>query len=166
MAYYASQSSFAEMQSRCQSKSNSECTQIRQSHLLQILPYELSLTSHVFVFGSRRGENKYSYLPLNIGPVSSVLLDTTYCNRLVRIGRGGTSGTCFLFASTNAEEASEYTALMTIPTVKRRSAIGKMGMIMAASLFITFGCAGAENWDLMHQCRKAQLQTRKLLPPL
>ena len=76
--------------------------------------------------------------------MSSVLLDTTYCNRLVRIGRGGTSGTCFLFASTNAEEASEYAALMTIPTVKRRSAIGKMGMIMAASLFITFGCAGAE----------------------
>ena len=74
----------------------------------------------------------------------SVVLDTTYCNRLVRIGRGGTSGTCFLFASTNAEEASEYAALMTIPTVKRRSAIGKMGMIMAASLFITFGCAGAE----------------------
>ena len=95
-------------------------------------------------FGSRRGENKYSYLPLNIGPVSSVVLDTTYCDRLVRIGRGGTSGTCFLFASTNAEEASEYAALMTIPTVQRRSAIGKMGMIMAASLYITFGCAGAE----------------------
>jgi hypothetical protein len=46
--------------------------------------------------------------------------------------------------STNAKEASEYAALMTIPTVKRRSAIGKMGMIMAASLYITFGCAGAE----------------------
>jgi hypothetical protein len=42
-----------------------------------------------------------------------------------------------LFAPTNAEEASEYAALMTILTVKRRSAIGKMGMIMAA-------CAGAE----------------------
>ncbi len=76
--------------------------------------------------------------------MSSVVLDTTYCDRLVRIGRGGTSGTCFLFASTNAKEASEYAALMTIPTVKRRSAIGKMGMIMAASLYITFGCAGAE----------------------
>ncbi len=94
--------------------------------------------------GSRWGENKYSYLPLNIGPVSSVVLDTTYCDRLVRIGRGGTSGTGFLFVSTNAEEESEYAALMSIPTAKRRSAIGKMGMIMAASLYITFGCAGAE----------------------
>ena len=94
--------------------------------------------------GSRRRENKYSYLPLNIGPVSSAVMDTTYCDSLVRIGRGGTSGTCFLFALTNAEEASEYAALMTIPTVKRRSAIGKLGMILAASLYITFGCTGAE----------------------
>ncbi len=76
--------------------------------------------------------------------MSSVVLDTTYCDRLVRIGRGGTSGTCLLFTSTNAEEASEYAALMTIATVTRRIVIGKIGMIMAASLFITFGCAGAE----------------------
>ena len=75
---------------------------------------------------------------------SRVVMNTTYCDSLVRIGRGGTSGTCFLFALTNAEEASEYAALMTIPTVKRRSAIGKLGMILAASLYITFGCTGAE----------------------
>jgi hypothetical protein len=81
---------------------------------------------------------------MNIGPVSSIVLDTTYCNRPVRIVRGGTSGTYFLFALTNAEEVSEYAALMTIPTAKRRSAIGKMGMIMAASLYITFGCTGAK----------------------
>ena len=49
-----------------------------------------------------------------------------------------------MFASTNAEEESEYAALMTIPTVTKRIAIGKIGMIMAAGLFITFGCAGAE----------------------
>jgi hypothetical protein len=49
-----------------------------------------------------------------------------------------------LFASTNAEEASEYAALMTILTAKRRSAIGKIGIIMAGSLHITCGCARAE----------------------
>ena len=77
----------------------------------------------------------------NIGPVTSVVLDTTYCERLVRIDRGCTSGTCFLFVSTIADKVSEYAALMTVSTAnKRRSAIGKMGMIMAASLHITFGC--------------------------
>jgi hypothetical protein len=43
----------------------------------------------------------------NIGPVTSVVLDTTYCDRLVRIDRGCTSGTCFLFASTIADEVSD-----------------------------------------------------------
>ncbi|KAL3767296.1 hypothetical protein ACHAW5_001701 [Stephanodiscus triporus] len=80
----------------------------------------------------RRGGGEYSYLPLKVGPASSVVLDTTYCDGLVRIGRGGTSGTCFLFVSTNEEEAFEYSELMKLPS-KKRSAIGKLGMIMAAS---------------------------------
>jgi hypothetical protein len=95
----------------------------------------------------RRGGGEYSYLPLKVGPASSVVLDTTYCDGLVRIGRGGTSGTCFLFVSTNVEEAFEYSELMKLPA-KKRSAIGKLGMIMAASLYITFGCAGAEKLGL------------------
>ena len=87
------------------------------------------------------GEPCYSYFPLQIGPSSSVVLDTTYCDSKIRIGRGGTSGSYFLFVTTNKEEASEYKALMDLRTRTKRT-IGKLAMLASASLYSTlFGFA-------------------------
>lgn len=90
-------------------------------------------------FGKRTKGNKYSYLPLQIGPNSSVVLDTTYYDKLVRIGMGGTSGTRFVFTSTAVEEAKEYEALLKIPYAKKRKVIGSLVGIMAASLYVALG---------------------------
>ena len=89
-----------------------------------------------------RGEEPcYSYFPLQIGPSSSVVLDTTYCDSKIRIGRGGTSGSYFLFVTTNTEEASEYKALMDLRTRTKRT-IGKLAMLASVSLYSTlFGFA-------------------------
>ena len=51
------------------------------------------------------GEPFYSYFPLQLGPSSSVVTNTTYSDSKIRIGRGGTSGSYFLFVTTNKEEA-------------------------------------------------------------
>ena len=89
----------------------------------------------------RGGEPCYSYFPLQIGPSSSVVLDTTYCDSKIRIGRGGTSGSYFLFVTTNTEEASEYKALMDLRTRTKRT-IGKLAMLASVSLYSTlFGFA-------------------------
>ena len=87
------------------------------------------------------GEPCYSYFPLQIGTSSSVVSDTTYCDSKIRIGRGGTSGSYFLFVTTNKEEASEYKALMDLRTRTKRT-IGKLAMLASASLYSTlFGFA-------------------------
>lgn len=89
----------------------------------------------------RGGEACYSYFPVQIGPSSSVILDTTYCDSKIRIGRGGTSGSYFLFETTNKEEASEYKALMEIHTRTKRT-IAKLAMLVSVSLYSTlFGFA-------------------------
>jgi hypothetical protein len=97
------------------------------------------------------GGCEYSYLPLIVGPSSSVVLDTTYRDEHVRIGRGGRSGTCFVFATissttmTTEDErdelgrALEYEALMKLP-VKKWGPICKSGMALAASLYVASGC--------------------------
>mmetsp|Transcript_3039 Transcript_3039/g.6579 ORF Transcript_3039/g.6579 Transcript_3039/m.6579 type:complete len:565 (-) Transcript_3039:80-1774(-) len=40
---------------------------------------------------------EYTYIPLAVGPPSDVVLDTSYCDDVLRIGVGGTSGTRFVF---------------------------------------------------------------------
>ena len=88
--------------------------------------------------GGALGSNEYSYFPLQLGPVSSVILDTTYYDKEVRIGMGGTSGTRFVFASTNKEEANEYQALLKIPYVKKYKVATMLGLLLAASLNVAF----------------------------
>ncbi len=70
--------------------------------------------------------------------MSSVILDTTYYDKEVRIGMGGTSGTKFVFASTNKEEANEYEALLKIPYMKKYKVAAMLGLILAASLNVAF----------------------------
>ena len=100
-------------------------------------------------FGKRinKGKKKrYAYLPLQIGPPSSVVLDTTYYDDLVRIGMGGTSGSRFVFASTDVEEAKEYESLLKIPYAKKWNVLGKLGAILVASLYVSYGSS-----DLGHK---------------
>ena len=95
-------------------------------------------------FGKRTSSNnrkkkRYAYLPLQIGPTSSVVLDTTYYDDLIRIGMGGTSGSRFVFAATDVEEAKEYESLLKIPYAKKWNILGKLGAILIASLYVSYG---------------------------
>jgi hypothetical protein len=68
-------------------------------------------------------------------------LDTTYCDSKIRIGRGGTSGSYFLFVATNKEEASEYKSLMDLRT-RTKGTITKLATLASVSLYTTlFGFA-------------------------
>jgi hypothetical protein len=94
----------------------------------------------------RGGELSYSYFPLQVGPSSSVVLDTTYCDSKIRIGRGGTSGSYFLFVTTNKEEANEYKVLMEMRTRMKRTIV-KLAMLATASLYTAlFGFARVDRW--------------------
>mmetsp|Transcript_21099 Transcript_21099/g.36289 ORF Transcript_21099/g.36289 Transcript_21099/m.36289 type:complete len:205 (+) Transcript_21099:362-976(+) len=95
-------------------------------------------------FGKRKktNTNDYSYLPLQFGPTSSVILDTTYYDKAVRVGMGGTSGTRFVFTSTTDEEAREYEALLDInpsSSINKRKALTRLSGILAVSLYVMFG---------------------------
>lgn len=81
------------------------------------------------IFG-KRTKSGYSYSPLQLGPTSSVVLDTTYSDSNLRIGMGGTSGTRFVFARTNDQEAKEYEMLLGLPLVKKVGALCRMGLLM------------------------------------
>jgi hypothetical protein len=93
----------------------------------------------------RRNKNGYSYLPLQLGPVSNVVLDTTYYDKALRIGMGGTSGTRFVFARTNDEEAMEYKALLDMPLTNKLKIMSQLGVIMALSLYVASGGAAMSN---------------------
>ena len=51
---------------------------------------------------------------------------------------GGTSGTRFVFASTDKVEANEYEALLKLPYVKKYKCVSMLGLILAASLNVAF----------------------------
>jgi len=58
------------------------------------------------------GPRSWRLLNLRVGPVSTVRLDTTYLDDRVRISRGGSSGTPFIFtASGRTADADEWRAV-------------------------------------------------------
>jgi hypothetical protein len=77
---------------------------------------------------------KGRWLNLQLGPSTSVVLDTTYVDEKVRIGRGGTSGTRFIFfrcSSDEDEEAMEFQSLLQtrkMRTSKVLAVIGAFGV--------------------------------------
>lgn len=83
------------------------------------------------VFG-RRGR----ILNLNLGPRSSVVLDTTYCDESIRIGKGGTSGTKFLFrrvrssSDMNVEKANEWRSLLARRPLRKSKALIILGSML------------------------------------
>merc|ERR1719217_1860959 len=50
-------------------------------------------------------------LNLRVGPASAVQLDTTYLDERIRISRGASRGTPFVFAATEAKEASLWKSI-------------------------------------------------------
>lgn len=61
-------------------------------------------------------------LSLSIGPKSSVVLDTTYIDSVIRVGKGGTSGTRFVFSRLAPDDpsAAYYEKLLRLNTLSRR----------------------------------------------
>ena len=69
---------------------------------------------------------------LNVGPQTSVLLDTTYCDDRVRIGMGGTSGTRFVFVRCPESdvEANEFRGLLSQqPLAKAKALSGLLATV-------------------------------------
>lgn len=53
--------------------------------------------------------------PLRVGPPSNVHLDTTYLDSRIRISRGGSSGTAFVFTACKKPDANVWEALAAAP---------------------------------------------------
>jgi len=80
------------------------------------------------VFG-RRGR----FVNLNLGPRSSVVLDTTYSDDSIRIGKGGSSGTKFLFRripDASVEKANEWRTLLARRPLRKSKALVVLGCIL------------------------------------
>jgi len=75
------------------------------------------------------------WLNINVGPKTSVVLDTPYVDDKVRIGLGGRSGTRFIFRRCDDVEANEFRALLSRqPWSRRKTLIGLLG-VAAASIY-------------------------------
>ena len=75
------------------------------------------------------------FLNINVGPKTSVLLDTLYCDSKLRLGMGGTSGSRFVFrrCSDDDEEANEFRALLARPMRKTKTFIS-IGSVAALGI--------------------------------
>lgn len=117
------------------------------------------------IFLGKRKKSGYSYLPLQIGPVSNVVLDTTFYDNRFRIGMGGTSGTRFVFARTNDKEATEYKELLNMTQANKIRVIGRLCLMMTLSLCLASGGAGLSNlWEkIVMPSAKRSLTSNKTL---
>ena len=123
-------------------------------------------------------------LNINVGPQTSVLLDTLYCDNKLRLGMGGTSGSRFVFrrCPDDDEEANEFRSLLAKPMKKRNpiaclggiAALGVVGAVrgyfrMASGLLATFAVSlaaliafsggGIERDDMSIAMRKVKEQS-------
>ena len=115
----------------------------RTINLLSNLAVRANFDAPRIFFGRRNptGEDAFKYLPLQLGPLSDVILDTSFNDQFVRIGMGGTSGTRFIFTRTadDDKEALEYRALLKQPPAKKPKLLGIMTSILLASFYVAFG---------------------------
>lgn len=74
-------------------------------------------------------------LNINVGPKTSVLLDTLYCDNKLRLGMGGTSGSRFVFkrCSDDDKEANEFLTLL-VRSMKKRNVLACIGGISTLSV--------------------------------
>lgn len=116
----------------------------RKVNLLSSLAIRANFDAPRIFLGRRQlgSQDAFKYLPLQVGPLSDVILDTSFNDQFVRIGVGGTSGTRFIFkrtATDEEEEAKEYEALLKQPPAKKPKLLGVMSSILLASFYIAFG---------------------------
>ena len=69
------------------------------------------------------------FVSISVGPKSSVILDTTYADDRLRIGKGGTSGTRFVFCRSNDNDANEYQALLQQTPVPKTKALRVLSLL-------------------------------------
>lgn len=115
----------------------------RTINLLSNLAVRANFDAPRIFFGKRQPRRKdtFKYLPLQLGPLSDVVLDTSFNDQFVRIGMGGTSGTRFIFTRTrdDDDEALEYKALLQQPPAKKPKLLGMMTSVLLASFYIALG---------------------------
>ena len=77
------------------------------------------------------------FFNINVGPTTSVLLDTTFCDDKVRIGMGGTSGTRFVFArcADDDVEANEFRALLEKEPMQKSKALIILGALASIGTY-------------------------------
>jgi hypothetical protein len=80
---------------------------------------------------------KGRFFNINVGPTTSVLLDTTFCDDKVRIGMGGTSGTRFVFArcADDDVEANEFRGLLEKEPIRKSKALVVLGALASVGLY-------------------------------
>jgi hypothetical protein len=78
---------------------------------------------------------------IHVGPSTSVLLDTTYCDDKVRIGMGGTSGTRFVFVrcADDDVEANEFRGLLDRKPMQKKKALVVLGTTALTGLYVAIG---------------------------
>lgn len=113
----------------------------RKINLLSNLAIRAHFDAPRIFVGKRQlgSQDAFKYLPLQLGPLSDVILDTSFNDQYVRIGMGGTSGTRFVFTRTADEEAKEYEALLQQPPAKKSKLLGITTSILLMSFYIAFG---------------------------
>jgi hypothetical protein len=85
------------------------------------------------------------FFSLTLGPVSSVFLDTTYCDNRVRIGKGS-KGSLFVFTRSKAPEANEWKDMMQIQPVGKRQLLAAFGILAGASGTASWRLSGLGRW--------------------
>jgi hypothetical protein len=98
----------------------------RVSQPLSILAVKALFDAPRIVVGT-----KGRILNINVGPKTSVLLDTLYCDDNLRLGMGGTSGSRFVFKRCldDDQEANEFRALLHRSPTKKYKSILWLGSI-------------------------------------
>eukprot|EP00548_Thalassiothrix_antarctica_P014623 CAMPEP_0194173642 /NCGR_PEP_ID=MMETSP0154-20130528/7916_1 /TAXON_ID=1049557 /ORGANISM="Thalassiothrix antarctica, Strain L6-D1" /LENGTH=377 /DNA_ID=CAMNT_0038886755 /DNA_START=135 /DNA_END=1268 /DNA_ORIENTATION=- len=81
------------------------------------------------------------FFNINVGPTTSVLLDTLYCDEYLRIGMGGTSGTRFVFKrcleAKDEDEAKEFIPLLNRRPTSKRKALSVLGTLFTTGLYVS-----------------------------
>jgi len=87
-----------------------------------------------------RSGSRHWWTILQLGPTSSVVLDTTYVDNTIRIGKGGSSGTRFVFTKClDRQEPEEFRTLLSIPKpIQKFKILSILGSIIVGTGLVSF----------------------------
>eukprot|EP00978_Attheya_sp_CCMP212_P023229 scaffold70598_cov60-Attheya_sp.AAC.6 len=121
-------------------------TNVVTAEELSNLAVEAKFDSPRILFSRPKGRKEESgeykvLMHVQLGPKSSVILDTTHVDDRIRIGKGGTSGTRFIFGrvpSSKTFQATEYQSLL----LQKPNPLRKRGLVARLGLGSTLGTVG------------------------